>query len=395
MLTRDEIETLFRDRETDRVERKELAKAKDRIGQAICAFANDLPRHGATGVVFVGLTDDGKCANLAITDNLLLDLAGLRGDGKILPFPAMAVSAATFDGCEVIVIQVEPSDNPPVKYDGRVWIRIGPRRAIATAEEERRLVEKRRMAALPFDMQPVPGATVADLDLRRFEAEYLPAVISPEALAENRRSREDQLLALRLIGRNQVPTPTGLLMLGKNPRHWFPGAYIQFIRFSGTEITDPVKDEKEISGVLTDQLRQIDEVCQANIAVALDMSATQHRKSPDYPLVALRQILRNAMLHRSYDQTNAPVRIYWYADRIEISSPGSVFGQVTRDNFGQPGVADYRNPTLAEALKAMGLIEKFGVGIPLARKALGDNGNPPPEFRVEDTSVLAILRPRQ
>jgi len=61
----------------------------------------------------------------------------------------MSVRRVTLDGCQVAVIEVEPSDNPPAKFGGRVWIRVGPRRAIATAEEERRLVEKRRWEALP------------------------------------------------------------------------------------------------------------------------------------------------------------------------------------------------------------------------------------------------------
>jgi ATP-dependent DNA helicase RecG len=76
----------------------------------------------------------------------------------------MQVRRVTLDACDVAAIVVEPSANPPVRLEGRTWIRVGPRRAIATAEEERRLVEKRRWGTLPFDAHGVPGATVADLD---------------------------------------------------------------------------------------------------------------------------------------------------------------------------------------------------------------------------------------
>jgi ATP-dependent DNA helicase RecG len=111
-------------------------------------------------------------------------------------------------------------------------------------------------------------------------------------------------------------------------------------------------------------------------------------------MVALRQLARNAILHRNYEGTNAPVRIYWFSDRIEIHSPGGPYGQVTRQNFGQPGLTDYRNPHLAEAMGNLGYVQKFGVGIALARKALADNGNPPPEFDVPDGYVVAIVRRR-
>ena len=88
------------------------------------------------------------------------------------------------------------------------------------------------------------------------------------------------------------------------------------------------------------------------------------------------------------------MRILWFNDRIEILNPGGPYGQVTKENFGQPGITDYRNPYLAEALKNLGFVQRFGVGIPLAKKELASNGNPPLEFAVENSYVLAIVRKR-
>ncbi len=99
-------------------------------------------------------------------------------------------------------------------------------------------------------------------------------------------------------------------------------------------------------------------------------------------------------MHRTYEGTNAPVRITWFSDRIEMQNPGGPFGQVTRQSFGQPGITDYRNPHLAEAMKNLGYVQRFGVGIQLARQELAKNGNPPLEFVVEDAHVLAIVRRR-
>ena len=72
-------------------------------------------------------------------------------------------------------------------------------------------------------------------------------------------------------------------------------------------------------------------------------------------------------MHRIYESTNAPTRVYWYDDRIEIMNPGGPFGVVTKENFGQPGITDYRNPNLADAIKVMGFVQKFGLGIQLAK----------------------------
>ncbi len=147
MLTVSELESLLGDLESDRVERKESVSDNNKIRQAICAFANDLPDHQQPGVVFIGVRDNGTCANLPITDQLLLRLANMRSDGNIQPFPIMTVQKKLLDSCEVAVLEVQPAYNPPVRFNGRVWIRVGPRRATATADEERRLTEKRRAGA--------------------------------------------------------------------------------------------------------------------------------------------------------------------------------------------------------------------------------------------------------
>ena len=118
-------------------------------------------------------------------------------------------------------------------------------------------------------------------------------------------------------------------------------------------------------------------------------------KHADYPIPALQQLCRNAVLHRTYEGTTAPVRVYWFSDRIEIHSPGGPFGQVTKKNFGHPGITDYRNPHLAEAMKVLGYVQRFGVGIQIARQELDKNGNPPPQFQVESTNILVIVEKRK
>lgn len=81
--------------------------------------------------------------------------------------------------------------------------------------------------------------------------------------------------------------------------------------------------------------------------------------------------------------------MYWYDDRIEVVSPGGPYGAVTPETFGQPGVVDYRNPNLAEALRVLGFVQRFGFGIPTARRKLEKNGSPPLQFEVGPNRVLA------
>ncbi len=397
-LTDAELEALLADLESDRSERKAAwaGDAPEKTRQAICAFANDLPGHGTPGVLFVGARDDGSSAGIEVTDQLLLTLSDLRTDGKTVPPPTLFVEKRTLRGSPMAVVTVVPADAPPVRYDGRIWVRFGPRRGVATAQDERVLNERRRFRDRTFDTHPIAGCALGELQRQVFEDEYLPQAVARDVLAANERSYEQRLASSGMIATVDDPTPTvvGVLTLGKSPRTWVPCSYIQFLRVRGTSWGDPVADEQEIDGTLGQMLQRLDDKLRATLATAVDFTSgsTVEERRNAYPLVALQQLARNAVMHRTYEHTNAPVRIYWFDDRIEFTNPGGPFGTVTQANFGKPGYADYRNPRIADVLKTLGFVQRYGFGIADARKALKDNGNPELEFQVEPTQVLATLR---
>ncbi len=385
-----ELDRLRVDLESDRVERKESAADTSKLRRNICALANDLPGHGLPGVVFIGVEDNGNCAGVAISDRLLTRLAGMKDDGTILPIPSLVVQAHTLSGCDVATIVVEPSRSPPVRYRGRVWVRVGPTVRLATPEEEQRLNERRRAGERPFDHRPAEDAAVEHLDLEYFESHYLPQAVAQEVLDDNRRSQGQRLRSLRLLV-DERPTWGALLGLGRDPQDWIPGAYVQFLRIDGTEITDPIRSQKVLTGRIEDVLRQLDELLKLNISVRTEVATvSRERRSPDYPVAALQQLARNAVMHRSYEGTNAPVQVYWYSDRVEIRSPGGLYGRVTPENFGT-GAVDHRNPLVAEIMHHLGFAQRFGLGIPLARRELRQNGNPEPEFDFGPTHVVVTV----
>lgn len=391
MISDDELLKAFLNTELDRIERKRSASDTDKISECICAMANDLPGHQMPGIIFIGQEDDLSCAGLSVDDEFMLKLSSLRDNGRIQPIPEMQVHKKTIKGCDVAVVLVAPSTNTPVKFDGRTWIRVGPRRALATGQEERILLEKRQWGNLPYDAQPCHGVKLADIDMARFQLEFLPSVIPADVLVQNQRPVEQQLKALRLVSSDSVPTISGVLYLGKSTLSWLPGAYVQFRRIAGTKLTDETTDVHLISGTLPDQVRQLDELISLNIRRRLVVGGAVRVETEEYPIEALRQLVRNALIHRTYEGTNAPVRISWYDDRVEIQSPGGPYGQVTPENFGK-GATDYRNPTVAGLMVQLRLIERFGVGIQIAKERLAANKNPDLEFDVNHQHVLAIVR---
>ncbi|MCX6586373.1 MAG: putative DNA binding domain-containing protein [Acidobacteria bacterium] len=392
-----ELLVMLRGMESDRVERKESfqGSAPKGVREAVCPFANDVAGHQAPGVVLVGVRDDGTAArNFIVTDELLRALADIKTDGQITPPPSLMVEKRNVEGLELAVVTVWPCDTPPVRYQGRVFIRWGPRRGIATSQDERVLNERRRFGDRPFDVRAVAGATVAEIDLLRFEQEYLPALVARDVLEANERTMAQKLAATKLaLGEtDSTPTVLGLLVAGRVPADWIPGAYTQFLRVAGVDLSGPVADEAVIHGTVADQIRRLEEKLAAHQVRGVRFAdVDREARSERYPMEALRQLVRNAFMHRSYEATNAPVRVYWFDDRLEIHNPGGPFGSVTPENFGQPGVTDYRNPNLAEALRALGFVQRFGAGIPVARKALGERLY----FAVQPQLVVTIVRGEQ
>ena len=383
--------------ESARVEFKERlsGNALQRIEEAVCAFANDLGGSREPGVVIVGFRDDGTPAGTAVTDELLRTLTDIRSNGHVLPPPMILVEKRLLAGAEVAVVTVAPSDSPPVSCRRRIQVRNGPRRSIATAQEERVLTERARYTNRPFDIRSVAGATVADLNRRQFEDEYLPAAVAPEVLEANERSYRQRLAAAKMIASvdDERPTVLGMLAVGIRTRDFFDGARVQFLRIDGKEFGDDIIDAATIGGTIPDMVKLLEDRIRSHNRTGVDFtSADTERRRELYPFAALQQLCRNALMHRSYEATNAPVQVTWFNDRIEIQSPGGPYGQVAMDTFGRPGVVDYRNPNLAEAMRNLGYVQRFGAGIGTAQRVLREAGHPEAEFEASQTHVLATVR---
>lgn len=393
MITEQELRTLLGDLESDRVERTTSTNNTDKFCEAICAFANDLPGNNRPGYLVIGARDaDGAVVGGNVTDRLLQQLASYADSGQIVPLPSLTVQKISLAEGDLAIVEVRPSDIPPVRYRGRVWIRRGTRKAIANEQEERVLTEKRTHHARSFDLRPCRGCGRDDLVLDLFQLTYRNAAVAPELIEENNR---DLLLQMASLGfwcpREACATNAGAILFAQDPLNWFPGAVIQYVRYAGDALdTDPL-DERRFAGDLLTLLRELDGFLRTLFPSQPEsVSPLQEVDRTPYPMLAVRELLMNAVMHRDYE-SNAPIRLYWFSDRIEIQNAGGLYGAVTPETF--PNQNDYRNPKLAEAMKTLGYVNTFGRGIARAQRLLRENGNPPAEFDIhEPTFFLATIR---
>jgi ATP-dependent DNA helicase RecG len=390
-MDRDEVLTLMADVESDRVERTVSLSNTDKFAQAICAFANDMAHHRQPGYLFVGVKDDGEPSGAGINDQLLLNLAAIRSDGNIQPLPAMTVQRLSTSKGDVAVVEVLPSDLPPVRYKGQVWIRVGPRRAIASEQEERILTERRVALARTWDARPCPEASLDDLALDLFLVGYRHFAVASEIIEQNHRELTEQLAALRFYDvKAGRPTYAAVLLFGKDPLFFVPGAYVQYVRYSGSSQADEPLRDRRFSGDLLSVLRGLDQLAE-DVAEARPIAdqGLAERMAYDYPPRALHELFVNAIIHRNYERSSTPVLINHFDDRIEIQNPGGLFGDLTLEQF--PRGTAYRNPVLAEAARTLGFVNRYGRGIAIAQAELARNGSAEASFDPGANHFLAIV----
>lgn len=390
-MTIEELNEILAIDESYRIERTISTGNMDKFQEAICAFANDLPGKRQKGYLLIGVYDDGQISGLKVDDALMKKISAIRSDGNILPLPVMNTEKVETTEGDVLVVEVTPSFDTPVRYRGRTFVRIGPRRDIATIEEERILIERCATALPTFDTRPCREASLDDLNVDIIVREYLPLAISEDVLAHDTRSVKEQLASLRLYNLQwDCPTYAALIMFGRNPRYFMPGSYIQYVQFKGEDNGGAILNERRFDGNLHSILPQLDSFVRDAVIrqYPVSVSVLREKNVTNYPFKALHELLMNACMHRDY-QANMPIRIYQYDHHIEIMNPGGLYGQARPENF--PYVNDYRNNIVAEMMKTFNYVNMFNHGIIEVRDTLKANDNPPAEYNVNLLTAFSVV----
>ena len=390
-MTKEELHRIIATDESFRIELTTSKGDMDKFQEAICAFANDMPGSGKKGYLILGVDDHGKISGMKVDDALMKRISGIRSDGNILPLPVMTTEKIVTDEGDVLVVEVTPSFDTPVRYRGRTFIRIGPRRDIASAEEERILAE-RCAASLPtFDTRPCREATIDDIDTDSIVRDYMPKAIDAEVLADDRRPLKEQLASLHLFNiKYDCPTYAALIMFGKNPRYYMLGNYIQYVRYRGNDNGGEILNERRFEGCLYKVLPQLENFIRDGIVTRrpVPVSILREKDVQNYPYKVLRELMMNAVMHRDY-QANMPTRLYQYDHHIEIMNPGGLYGQARPENF--PHVNDYRNSVVAEMMKNMNYVNMFNHGVNEVQDLLKQNQSPAAEFNIGFVTAFSVI----
>lgn len=188
------------------------------------------------------------------------------------------------------------------------------------------------------------------------------------------------------------PTVAGLLLFGGQPEQFVRGARITAARFGGSQIADSFVKE-DIGGTLPEQIQRAETFLHDHLRrdVQITRSMTRYERL-EYPMEAVRELVVNAVCHRDYSITGDDIRLFLFADRLEVISPGRLPGPVTVDNIQDERFS--RNPIIVQILSDLGFIERIGYGVDRVIALMESNGFPAPEFTETAGGFRAILRAR-
>lgn len=368
--------------------------------RTICAFANDFQNLNG-GYLVIGVAEKGSAAELppkGLTESEL-DAAQtwIRGRcNKIDPVYQPVLSPEVYGGQRILVIWAPGSDARPHQApesaekaaSRKFFIRLGSETTDADKQPDLKTQLMQMTARVPFDDRRALHANV--LEIRETKVrEFLHDIGSGLVDEPDTQTLYRNLRIADPVNGHDVPRNVGLLFFSQNPETWFPGARIEVVHFtsdaSGNALPEVIFKNKPIQEQVRECLTYLEGLSVRMIQKLPGRQQAGHWVS--YPSQALREALVNAVYHRSYEGVQEPTKVYLYPDRMEIISyPGPVPGIELRHFEGQAPLPPVpaRNRRIGELLKELKLAEGRGTGIPKVRRAMQQNGSPPPSFDFDD-----------
>ena len=346
------INDILEQPEGRRLEFKETVPSKSDLSKTVIAFAND-----AGGEIYIGIKDDPREV-VGIAEDELLQIeekvSSLIHDlctPTILP----EISFLKIEDKHIARVQIYKGSTPPYYLKSRnvedgTFIRVGSTNRQASIEMINEL--RRQQNNISYDRELVYSATVGQLDLSSFGEQF------KEKTGEN--LTENILRKLELTKENQGhELPTNALILlsdSQLKRQLFPYAKIECARFKGTTPGNFI-DQKTMDGPLGLQSEQAFQFVLRHISQGTtDYTGVYRNDRWEYPITAIREIIRNAVIHRDYSLSGKDIKIAIFDDKVEVTSPGKLMPSVDFSLL-EAGQSEIRNKVLAPVFKRLGIIE--------------------------------------
>ena len=378
------LRRLIKGGETTTVEFKVAIPRPVEMAERLCGMAN-----AQGGIIIIGVEDvERKIVGvsderMAMTKDMIL-----RATRQVMK-PTLVLDPPEpetyeLDGRKLVVATVPPNNGSVYQASGVFWVRRGTHTVPLGVAE---LIEMANDHGLVhWELLPAHKAMIEDIDLMKVEA-YLQQR-STRGRQSGRFEDIEQVLigmecAVVLDDGKVVPTNAGIMFFGREPQMHIIQSEIDCVLFRGAMGASRYTDKKVITGTVQELIDGAETFLRSYLPVKGKVEGWKRIDIPEYPIEALREALVNAVIHRDYSRYGESIRVFYYADRIEIHSPGMLLPGVTVEQMEKGEVQSrLRNPVLANLLRDVpGYMERIGSGIRFMLDETKHMGLPAPQFR--------------
>jgi ATP-dependent DNA helicase RecG len=342
----------------------------------VCGFAN-----AQGGLIFIGKDDKGKIVGVDDYKKLMDDLPNkIRNTMGI----SAEVNLHHEDDKYFIEIVTHPY-SVPISVRGRYYYRSGStKQELTGASLNEFLLNK---SGKTWDDAIEPDATINDIDEQSIKL-YLSAAEKSGRLPEHEGlSIKDLLEKLRLSKNGQLKR-AAVVLFGKDPRKFYPNMFVKIGRF-GKDDADLVFQENEEGNLFTLLQGILNQLSHKFLIRKVEFSGMNRIEKSEYPIAALREIILNALVHRTY--MGAPIQIRVYDDKINFWNEGTLPEGLTFEALKGFHTSQPRNILLADVCFMGGFIDSWGRGTLKIFDACKEAGLPEPEIKEFQGGFLVTL----
>ena len=384
--------------ESNYIEVKSARNGCPKIFDTLSSFSNQ--QNGGTIIFGVDENDDYNVCG--VYDAADLQKKIMEQSLQMEPVVRPLCTVAVVDGKTVVSAEIQEMDNfqKPCFYKGSGRLRGS---YVRVADGDRLMTEYEVYSYEAFkqdihdELRTNDRAEMTDINTDEYQLYLLELKKNKPHLAK---LEEKEINRLQGFVVDNKPTVAALMLFSVYPQAYFPQLCITAVSVPGKEMSatgsvgERFIDNKRIEGSITQMLNDALIFVRKNMKVKtiIDSETGMRNDRTEYPVIAVRELVLNALIHRDYSihTESAPITITMYSDRMEIENPGGLYGRMTLDSLGFVS-ADTRNPYIAGALEIMGETENRYSGIPTIRSAMKNAGLPQPVFVNNRGVFKAIL----
>lgn len=246
---------------------------------------------------------------------------------------------------------------------------------------------KRSLERISYDQMPCADLSIQDIDM-----EKVKRIFEATGRKINERKLESLSLIVPYAGRLAV-SHGGLILFGRGAvrERYFPDARVSCARFRGPDKTEFI-DRMDIEGSVLDAIELVPKFIRRNTRLSAKIENMHRQDIPEYPEVAIREVMVNAIAHADYSLTGMRIMVAIYADRMEIQNPGMLPFGMTMEEL-KAGVSKVRNRVIARVFREMGLMEEWGSGYKRVTEACRSGGYPEPEWQELGAAFRVVFYP--